>query len=145
MTTLHHLMHSEFQGITAALSAENLPIADLDQRGRIFFRCDDASRVIGYGGFELYGVNALLRSVVVLPQSRGHGQGAILVRALEAHARQNGVAAIWLLTTAATAFFDKQGYVRVERSLAPPAIAASREFTSLCPASATCMTKVLGQ
>ena len=143
MTTLHHLTHSQLPDISAALSAANLPVADLDLAGRVFFRCESATGVVGYGGLELYGTDALLRSVVVPTQSRGQGQGALLVRALEAHARQNGVVRMWLLTTTAAAFFDKQAYARFERALAPPAIAASHEFTSLCPASAVCMVKNL--
>jgi amino-acid N-acetyltransferase len=48
-----------------------------------------------------------------------------------------------LLTQSAALFFQRQGYRVVERSGVPRAVQMSEEFRSLCPASATCMTKSL--
>lgn len=55
----------------AALVAADLPIDDLDERGRRYYRCTSGGETVGYGGYELYGDDAFLRSIVVLPDYRG--------------------------------------------------------------------------
>jgi hypothetical protein len=43
------------------------------------------------------------------------------------------------LTTTAAGYFERRGYVRVERHALPGPIRRSEEFTQLCPASAVAM------
>jgi amino-acid N-acetyltransferase len=50
---------------------------------------------------------------------------------------------LYLLTTTADAFFRRLGYEQTARELAPPAIKATREFSSLCPSSSIFMVKQL--
>ena len=85
----------------------------------------------------------LLRSIVVLPDRRGHGLGQALVATLEQQARHLRVQRLHLLTTTAAPFFRTLGYADTDRGAAPPAIAASREFAALCPASAAYLVKAL--
>lgn len=49
-----------------------------------------------------------------------------------------------LLTQTAEAFFRLAGYENVERSAVPAGLRNLEEFRSLCPASAACMAKRLG-
>lgn len=83
----------------------------------------------------------LLRSVAVSAALRGRGVGGSLVDAIEAKARTLGVARLWLLTMTAPAFFRRFGYIDTARGDAPEAVQQSDEFTSLCPASAVCLSK----
>jgi amino-acid N-acetyltransferase len=53
------------------------------------------------------------------------------------------VHAIYLLTTTAEGFFAQRGYRLSERVTAPLAIAATRQFCGLCPATARFMRKRL--
>jgi amino-acid N-acetyltransferase len=46
-----------------------------------------------------------------------------------------------LSTTTAAPFFEHKGYVVADRNEAPPLIAATEQFRSLCPASATYLAK----
>jgi len=46
-----------------------------------------------------------------------------------------------LLTLTASAFFKRRGFTTAERSSAPKQIAATREFSTLCPDSAEFMVK----
>ena len=124
------------------LNTASLPSADLAEPDRVFFRFD-ADSLVGYGGLEGEGADRLLRSILVVPDRRGAGIGHTLVAALEQKARGLGVQRLHLLTTSAAVFFHSLGYTAANRHAAPPAIAASREFTSLCPASATYLVKVL--
>jgi amino-acid N-acetyltransferase len=83
----------------------------------------------------------LLRSLVVAPAHRGRGLGDGLVRRLERAAADWGVERFWLLTTTAKTFFARRGFRVTPRADAPAEIAATHEFKSLCPSTATCMTR----
>ncbi|MNT57055.1 acetyltransferase [compost metagenome] len=127
--------------LIAELEAASLPTDDLHEPGRRFYRFEDAAGLIGFGGLEQIGPNALIRSIVVIDARRGGGAGAAILSWLEKEAVEQKAAGLYLLTTSATTFFEQHGYSVVPRSSAPPAIAASRQFSGLCPASAAFMFK----
>jgi amino-acid N-acetyltransferase len=129
----------------ALLQSQGLPISDItdEHLDHFFFVGSDGSPT-GLVGLELYGVDALLRSLVVDENARGNGWGSSLVEHAERYAATNGVRSIYLLTTTAETFFKRLGYERVNRSQAPPSIKGTREFASLCPASSAFMMKTLG-
>ena len=129
-------------GLAEALDAANLPTADLAEPGRTFFRFN-AGGLVGYGGLEGETTDRLIRSVVILPERRALGLGRALVTMLEQEARHRRACRLHLLTTTAAPFFRILGYADADRRLAPPAVASSREFTALCPASAVYLTKAL--
>jgi len=58
-------------------------------------------------------------------------------------ARSSGAERLWLLTTGAGDFFARLGWVVADRDTAPIAIRASDQFTTLCPASAMLMMRVV--
>lgn len=126
-----------------ALAASGLPVADLAEPGRAFFRFDDDAGLVGYGGLEGQGADRLLRSLFVVADRRGEGLGRAMLAGLEASAGEPGVARLHLLTNTAAPFFAAAGYAAADRATAPPSIAASREFTALCPASAAYLVKSL--
>ena len=136
------LQPGELSGLARLLSASSLPSADLAEPDRVFFRFG-VDHIVGYGGLEGEGTDRLLRSVIVLPHRRGHGVGRAIVATLEREARELGVQQLHLLTTTAAPFFGAIGYAAANRHTAPPTVAASREFTSLCPASAGYLVKAL--
>ena len=128
----------------ALLQAANLPTEDLtDSHLKHFFIVGRPEAALGLIGLELFGRDALLRSLVVDPQARAAGIGSRLVAHAEAYARSCGVDSIYLLTTSAEEFFAARGYARIERPAAPESIRATREFASLCPASSAFMVKQL--
>jgi N-acetylglutamate synthase-like GNAT family acetyltransferase len=130
-------------GLRDALAASNLPVADLAEPGRAFFRFDDDDGLVGYGGLEGSGADRLLRSLLVVANRRGDGLGRVILGLLEAEARELDVARLHLLTTTAAPFFAANGYAAADRTTAPALIASSREFTALCPASAAYLVKAL--
>ncbi|QLD86350.1 GNAT family N-acetyltransferase [Natronomonas halophila] len=125
------------------LEASGLPTGDLRTSEGRFFVASVGTERVGGGGLEIYGPDALLRSVVVPESKRGQGYGTALCDALEARAQANGVETLYLLTTTAEAFFDAHGYDVIDRETVPPEIRETGEFTDLCPKSATCMRKAL--
>jgi amino-acid N-acetyltransferase len=128
--------------LAAALIAAKLPVDDISEGGRRFWRAiDEAGGVIGYGGIEGSGTDVLLRSVVILPARRGSGLGRALIDALLREAKEAGGRRVWLLTTDAADFFGRLGFERRDRATAPGVVTQSRQFTALCPASAAVLVK----
>ncbi len=122
--------------IEAALRDAGLPFDDLREAGRQFYRGPPGCFV----GLEIFGEDALLRSMVVPATERGKGVGQRMVAALIECARAHGICRLWLLTTTAEPFFTACGFARAERVEAPAPIRGTREHRDLCPASATLMT-----
>ena len=134
----------ERDGLKAALTRAGLPADDILTPGLQFWRFSTQDDVpAGFGGIEVHGADALMRSVVTLPPLRSRGIGRGIVRALEAEAVVMKCRAVWLLTTTAREFFERLGYAAVDRADVPGAIRATAQFSSLCPDSATVMVKRL--
>jgi amino-acid N-acetyltransferase len=130
--------------IRALLSAESLPTIDLSEASvPSFIVAADAGQVVGAVAIERYGQHGLLRSLVVDPGWRGSGLGRSLAQAAESAARSVGLDSLTLLTQTTAPFFRALGYREIVRSDAPSMVGDSAEFTHLCPASCTCMTKPL--
>jgi amino-acid N-acetyltransferase len=126
------------------LAAANLPTSDLtDDQLTGFFYCGPAVAPSALIGLEIYGSDALLRSLVVDPSLRSTGLGSALVERAEVHATKRGVCTLYLLTTTAEAFFAHRGYHSIDRAVAPATIRSTREFAGLCPASSAFMFKRL--
>ncbi len=126
------------------LESAALPVSDLtDAHLEHFFLCGPESAPTGLVGLEICDSDALLRSLVVAPESRSGGIGSALVQHAEAHARTLGARAVFLLTTTAEEFFSRRGYERVPRESAPASIRNTREFAELCPSTSTFMVKKL--
>jgi amino-acid N-acetyltransferase len=126
----------------ALLQAQGLPVSDItgEHLEHFFFVGFDGSPT-GLIGLELYGTDALLRSLVVVEDVRRKGLGSTLIDHAERYAASKGVRSIYLLTTTAEAFFKRLGYERIERSTAPSSIERTSEFAGLCPASSAFMSK----
>jgi amino-acid N-acetyltransferase len=133
----------ELDGLVGTLAAAGLPFEDVFEQDRTFFRVEDDAGLIGFGGWEGVGSDRLLRSLVVAPPRRGKGLGRTAVALIEAEARSAGTERLHLLTTTAAPFFRALGYRDAERAGAPGTIRGSREFSSLCPASAAYLVKPL--
>lgn len=122
------------------LTQAGLPIEDLTEPGRHFFVLLLGQEPIGFGGYELYGEDALLRSIVVPASKRQSGAGRRMVAQVTDMAKSAGAKQLWLLTNRADAFFARLGFARRDRNVAPSSIRATNQFSSLCPDSALLMT-----
>ncbi len=131
---------SEFGAMVAALFAAELPTEDLKDSET---RCYMLGEGQAFGGVTMLGPIGLLRSVVVPSALRSAGSGSALVHELVTLARAAGIRELWLLTTSAEPFFERLGFERIDRAAAPASIAATGQFTGLCPASAIVMRKQL--
>ncbi len=126
--------------ISSMLTAANLPVESLDNRITTFYMAEEDGKVIGMAGMEIYGEEALLRSVTVLSGMRDKGYGSMIVDRMLDEARNANVRSVILLTETARDFFLKKGFSVVERSGIDNAeMKRSSEFTFACPKSAVCM------
>ncbi|MDQ0666655.1 MULTISPECIES: arsenic resistance N-acetyltransferase ArsN2 [unclassified Pseudomonas] len=133
----------QWQRFRDALKSADLPADDIDLPGRTFFEFTMDGKSVGWGGFETYGADGLLRSMVVEPAYRSKGVGVAVLRVIEAIAVEQGIARFHLLTTTASGFFEQQGYAVNQRGSAPPLVSQTEQFRGLCPGSACYMCKDL--
>ena len=128
------------------LSRAGLPTDDLSTGApAAIWIAEHSRRTVGVIGLERYHATGLLRSLAVLPEHRGRGLGATLVRHLEIQGAWLGVTELVLLTETATPFFARFGYRVIDRREAPESVRASTEFGNLCPVTAICMIKTLAE
>ncbi len=127
-------------GFINLLEAEDLPTEDLCGGSKLYFGYRDTrGALLAAGGLELCGSSAILRSCVVVPDQKGKGLGGRLIAAIIDTARERHLDQLFLLTESASGFFLKHGFQVTDRNLVPAEIAASAQFSEICPQSAVAM------
>jgi SAM-dependent methyltransferase len=129
----------DFQEVANLLQTENLPVDDLSPELPHFLLARANGTLVGVAGLEVYGTDALLRSVAVHKDYRNFRIARRLTEDLIKQVRLSGVKDVYLITTTADKYFEKQGYTRVNRENVPASIGATQQFSSLCPSSAVVM------
>lgn len=124
----------------ALLQAQKLPTSDINDDTLLYLLWDE-EWVVGTAGIDIFEDCALLRSVSVIKEEQGKGFGRVINEQMESFAKESGINCLYLLTTTAKDFFDKQGYCVIQRDEAPLVVKETAEFTSLCPSSAVVMKK----
>jgi amino-acid N-acetyltransferase len=130
---------NDLPDILSLLERSNLPQEGLASHVTTILAARKAERIVGSAALEVYGREALLRSVAVEKLERGKGLGQQLTNAALDLARQHKVKTVFLLTETADGFFSRFGFQRTSRSQVPSTIQQSVEFTSACPISALVM------
>jgi len=130
---------ADWPSIANLLAGSKLPVEGLAPHLGSALVARERERVIGCAALELYGGDALLRSVAVEPSLKGSGVGTALTIAALELARRRHVRRVYLLTETAAEFFPRFGFAPVQRAAVPEAVRQSVEFAQLCPQSATVM------
>ncbi len=139
LTALEPAHIEDRAAIERLVAASGLPLEGLAEHlGSALVARVDGS-VVGCVALELYGEDALLRSLAVAPEHRGRGLGLRLAEAAVELARRRCARRLWLLTTTAGGFFPRLGFGRVDREELPTSLGASAELRGACPASAVAM------
>ncbi|WOK05482.1 arsenic resistance N-acetyltransferase ArsN2 [Imperialibacter roseus] len=133
---------SELAVATALLEQASLVVSDISEKVKLFGLFSDNS-LLALAGLEVFGNEALLRSVCVPAQEKAKGYGQQIIRTLENDAARNGITDLYLLTTTASKFFERIGYKVADRNTASDAIKNTSEFSDLCPSTAVFMHKTL--
>jgi amino-acid N-acetyltransferase len=131
---------ADLSAIERLLTAGALPTAGVSEHLAGFLVAEEAGRVVGAAGVEVYGGAALLRSVVVDPGHRGRGLAGRLVRGLLERLAREQVDQVFLLTTGAAGYFRRHGFAPIARDALPEALGASRELQDAACRTAQAMT-----
>ena len=146
--TLRAATVSDLPAIERLLVASGLPtdgVAEAIGGFVVAAAVGDAPDIVGVVGLETCGNQyALLRSTAVAQEWRGTGLGRQLVETAIATAQSAGLDALYLLTTTADRYFPAFGFETTAREAVPEAVRATGEFRAMCPASATVMSRPLG-
>ena len=141
--TAYPLLAGERGGLAAALERSGLPVDEVDAPGRHFWRFATPDELpVGFGGIEVHGKDALLRSIVTLPPLRGRGFAKAMITALETEAAVAGCRAVWLITQSKS-MFEQLGYYACDMADVPEAINTTTQFTLLRNTGAAAMVKRL--
>jgi amino-acid N-acetyltransferase len=134
---------TEMDAARELLENAALPTDDLAEPSVLLWGAEKDGQIVGSVGLECAGNAGLLRSLVVAPAWRGNGVADRLFRFALERARAAQMDALYLLTEHAAGYFSARGFVAIDRAEAPPEIAATRQFSSLCPGDAAFMRKRL--
>jgi amino-acid N-acetyltransferase len=131
--------------VASLLSIAKLAPLDLAaQFGPQYVVAVDASGVLaGVAGLELYGSDALLRSVAVAPSLRDQGLGQRLTHDRMRWAAEQGIRRAYLLTTDARGYWERYGFEVIGRDDAPPGVQGSTQWAGGCSETAVAMRKAL--
>jgi len=124
--------------VEALLRARALPLDGLLEHLDTFWVAEADGRVLGTGGLEVHGRLGLLRSLAVDAETSGAGIGSRITWQLLEEAVGLGLREVFLLTTDASEYFPRFGFVRLNRREVPADIQASALFQA-CPRTATAM------
>jgi len=148
--SVRHATASDRAAVEALLNSAALPLAGVaemfeeDASQFVVASADsDPTQLVAAAAIEVRDEVAMLRSVVVRNDMRGHGFGERMVSRAIDEANVRGLHALYLLTTTAASFFPRFGFAIVDRATIPTSITSTVEFQSACPASATAMAKHL--
>jgi len=132
-------LNNDLDSIESILEQSNLPHSDCQFHLDNFIVSESKGKIVGVGGFELYEAKALLRSVAVINEFRGQQIGDTLCSKLINRARSLGVEEMYLLTETAEKYFKNKGFQTLNREYTPDIIKQTRQFSGLCPSTATLM------
>lgn len=143
MIELRPATSGDLKGVLDLLRGHALDLSGVRETFGDFLVAEEQGALVGSIGLEVHGPYALLRSAAILPGRSGGGIGSSLVTRIVEHARARGVIGLYLFTTEAAGFFERHGFVRIDRTEMPPALQATGQFTHACSATATAMRRDL--
>jgi len=138
--TLRTATENDLTTVADMLREAELPsegLADFSANSYVVAEQDGV--IVGAGGLEVYGKYGLLRSVVVRPGLQGKGLGGNIVGERLRWSAVLGLRAVYLLTTTAPDFFEGAGFNVMSRDELPIEVQGSKEFSEVCPVTATAM------
>lgn len=130
----------DWEQLVALLASSGLPTAGLEEHLPTTLVVREGDRILGSVAIEMYGSDALLRSLAVSAECRGRGLGRRLAVSALDLAGSRGAARVYLLTETAAFFFRRIGFRDVARVDVPERVRHSLEFASLCSSTAEVLT-----
>ena len=143
VSSIVRLQAADLAQLEDLLCLNHLPTQDCAAQAQNFYGIFDGDELIAAGGLEPTVDYALLRSIVVKEEFRASGLARSISENLISLAEAEGTQALYLLTETAGSYFQKLGFIPLSRAEVPAAIAQTRQFSALCPESASCLVMPL--
>ena len=143
MIELRPATSGDLKGVLDLLRGHALDLSGVRETFGDFLVAEEGGVLVGSIGLEVHGPYALLRSAAIVPGRARGGIGSTLVARIVDHARARGVTGLYLFTTEAAGFFERHGFVQLDRSEMPPVLQTTTQFMHACGATATAMRRAL--
>jgi len=135
--------HSDLDAIKDLLKSYGLPTGDFKHHLINFIVAKQSNEIIGVGGYEACKEYALLRSFAVKTSHKNLGVAEEIFNLVKEQAINSGVKGFYLLTDTAIKYFERFEFCECSRDNAPESIRKTKQFSGLCPDTATMMYKTL--
>ena len=134
-----HASTQDVPAIEAMLIKANLSIVGVRRHIAHFRLGRQDGKIVAVGGLEIYGEQALLRSIAVDAEQRNKAYGKQVVGDLCQCAQLAGIRDVYLKTVSARPFFYALGFQVRAYEQVPKSLKQSSQLRGACPASATVM------
>lgn len=124
----HHATEKDWPEVEALLNASSLSIEGVHEHIAQYFIVRDNAGLLGCAGVERYDTTGVLRALAVVQRARSAGLGELLISAVVADGRRQGVESIVLQTRTAGGYFARLGFTPTCLADLPPIVRRSREF-----------------
>jgi len=124
----HHATEKDWPDIEALLHASSLSIEGVHEHIAHYLIVRDNAGLLGCAGIEQYETTGVLRALAVAQRARSVGLGELLISAVVADGRQQGVESIVLQTNTASQYFARLGFTPTCLAALPPVVRRSSEF-----------------
>ena len=126
--------------INDLLIAFNLVPVQLESDNLYFFcHNDNAGKIAGVIGIEVYGTSSLLRSLAVINEMRNKGIARSLLKEALAFAKSIASRDVYLITETIGDTMERYGFCDVAREQVPDVILKSPYLNGICPCSSRIM------
>ncbi|MCB9231839.1 MAG: MFS transporter [Bacteroidia bacterium] len=133
----------DMEALKEMLAKAGLPFDDVGEQNQRFFLYRFKELVLGTIGLQKAGNFGLLRSLSVAREFRRKHLGQNMIDKLINYSSETGIQQLYLITTSAQTYFEKQGFREISREKVPSEIQGTREYAELCPSEAKVMVKYL--
>ncbi len=134
---------SDLTQIKSLLKSEGLPSEDINEHLKNIIIVEEKGVILGFGAMEKYNKVGLFRSLVVTKKRRSEKIGSTIYQHIEDLSKLMKMENLYLLTETASEYFKKLGFIEITREEVPGEIKNTKQFSNLCPASATVMKKTI--
>ena len=124
----YYATEADWPEIEALLRASCLSSEERHDHITQYMIARDKSGLLGCAGIERYETTCVLRSLAVAQRARSAGLGELLISAIVADVRQQGIETIVLQTKTASGYFARLGFAPISLSDIPSSVRPSHEF-----------------
>ncbi len=125
------------------LRVAKLVLAGVEEHLEHFWIATNNETIIATAGLEVYGQQALLRSVAVNAAYQHQGIGKKIIATILEYAKNLEIEQVFLLTETAELYFQNLGFRQTTRDTVTESMLSSVEFLGACSDSAVLMTRAL--